>query len=134
MTYVQKNHCWEDFDYRPSKQKTEFYRKWYHTRTAHPTTADYHIACAKLPYSDNHYGQMVEQTVSRVDVERFVNGLSITDRKIMALRLKGRPLEEIAKLTGFQTHSAVLKRIRKVGKAYERYAGTDLGFDEKKII
>ena len=134
MTYVQKNHCWEDFDYRPSKQKTEFYRKWYHTRTAHPTTADYHIACAKLPYSDNHYGQMVEQTVSRVDVERFVSGLSKTDRKIMALRLKGRPLEEIAKLTGFKTHSAVLKRIRKVGKAYERYAGTDLGFDEKKIV
>ena len=52
----------------------------------------------------------------------------------MALRLKGCPLEEIANLTGFQTHSAVLKRIRKVGKAYERFAGTDLGFDEKKII
>ena len=77
---------------------------------------------------------MVEQTISRVDVERFVNSLSITDRKIMALRLKGRPLEEIAVLTGFKTHSAVLKRIRKVGKAYERHAGTDLGFDEKKII
>ena len=134
MTYVQKNHCHEDFARRYSLQKASFYRDWYHTRTAHPTTVDYEIECKKLPYSDNHYGQMVEQTVSRVDVERFVNSLSITDRKIMALRLKGRPLEEIARLTGFQTHSAVLKRIRKVGKAYERFAGTDLGFDEKKII
>ena len=134
LTYVQKNHCWEDFDRRYSFQKASFYREWYHTRTAHPTTVDYEIECKKLPYSDNHYGQMVEQTVSRVDVERFINSLSITDRKIVALRLKGRPLEEIARLTGFQTHSAVLKRIRKVGKAYERFAGTDYGFDEKRIL
>ena len=43
-------------------------------------------------------------------------------------------LEEIARQVGFKTHSAVLKRIRKIGKAYERYAREDLGFDEKRII
>ena len=25
--------CFEDFDYRKSRQKIDFYRKWYHTRT-----------------------------------------------------------------------------------------------------
>ncbi len=28
--------CHEDFDYRHSNQKTDFTRKWYHTRTQHP--------------------------------------------------------------------------------------------------
>ena len=35
---------------------------------------------------------------------------------------------------GFRTHSAVLKRIRKIGKAYERYMGEDLGFSEPRIV
>ena len=49
-----------------------------------------------------------------------------TEAKTLAL--------EIAKALGFQTHSAVLKRIRKIGKAYERFAGEDYGFSEAKII
>ena len=28
--------CFEDFDFRKSNQKTDFIRKWYHTRTKHP--------------------------------------------------------------------------------------------------
>lgn len=28
--------CFEDFDFRKSNQKTDFIRKWYHTRTRHP--------------------------------------------------------------------------------------------------
>ena len=33
---IEQNRCWEDFDKRDSKQKTDFFRKWYHSRTAHP--------------------------------------------------------------------------------------------------
>ncbi|MBR3136140.1 MAG: hypothetical protein IKG32_03885 [Clostridia bacterium] len=31
---------------------------------------------------------------------------------------------------GFATHSAVQKRIRKIGKAYELWSGEDLGFGQ----
>ena len=41
----------------------------------------------------------------------------------MLLRCDKRPLAEIAQRLGFKTHSAVLKRIRKIGKAYERFMG-----------
>jgi predicted N-acetyltransferase YhbS len=39
-----------------------------------------------------------------------------------------------AKRLGFKTHSAVLKRIRKIGKACERFIGEDFGFSKKKIV
>ena len=68
------------------------------------------------------------------EVRQFMERLSETDRQILYLRMQKRPFAQIAQRLGFKTHSAVLKRSRKVGKAYERYAGTDLGFDEKKII
>lgn len=42
--------------------------------------------------------------------------------------------EEIAHRLGFKTHSAVLKRIRKIDKAYERYMGEDFGFSEPRIV
>ena len=32
---AEEYRCFEDFDTRPSNRKTDFYRKWYHTRTAH---------------------------------------------------------------------------------------------------
>ena len=33
---VREYPCFEDFDFRKSNQKTDFLRKWYHTRTKHP--------------------------------------------------------------------------------------------------
>ena len=55
------------------------------------------------------------------------------DRKILALRLKKRPLQEIADRLGFKTHSAVLKRIRKIGKAFECYLGADPAFRKRRL-
>ena len=43
-------------------------------------------------------------------------------------------LEKIAEELGFKTHSAVHKRIRKIGLAYEKFSGEDFGFSQKKII
>lgn len=52
----------------------------------------------------------------------------------MLLSCDKRPPTEIAQRLGFKTHSAVLKRIRKIGKAYERYIGEDFGFSEPRIV
>ena len=43
-------------------------------------------------------------------------------------------LEEIAEKLGYKNHSGVLKRIRKIGQAYEAYTGVDYGFERGKII
>lgn len=32
ITVAAEYRCFEDFDYRKSQQKIDFYRKWYHTR------------------------------------------------------------------------------------------------------
>ena len=50
------------------------------------------------------------------------------------MRMDDVTLEEIAEELGFKTHSAIHKRIRKIGLAYEKFSGEDLGFSNKKII
>ena len=71
---------------------------------------------------------------SAYEVGQFMRTLSETDRQILYLRMQKRPFAEIAQRLGFKTHSAVLKRVRKIGKAYERYVGEDYGFSEPKIV
>ena len=48
--------------------------------------------------------------------------------------MEGATLEEIAKKLGYQNHSGVLKRIRRIGLEYEMFSGDDLGFMDKNII
>ena len=45
----------------------------------------------------------------------------------------GDTLEKIAEKLGYKNHSGVLKRIRKIGQAYEAYTGVDYGFEGGKI-
>ena len=53
---------------------------------------------------------------------------------ILEKRMQGETLEEIAKELGYKHHSGVIKRIRKIGLAYEKFTGEDYGFTEDKII
>ena len=100
--------CFEDFDYRDSRLKKDFYRKWYHSRTKHPSTS-------------------LEELRERFAAEAgFENGDNLM--RLLELRLDGLTLEKIAKQTGYQNHSGVLKRLRRIGKAYEEWSGQDLGF------
>ena len=133
--------CFEDFDYRKSRQKIDFYRKWYHTRTKISVESLDEI---KEKYAENTDGMEwdipddsvnVESTVLEpIAVSKFLDTLSETDRKILTMRMDDVTLEKIAKELGFKTHSAIHKRIRKIGLAYEKFSGEDLGFSNKKII
>ena len=73
-----------------------------------------------------------EEVVASQHGKAFYNTLSPLDQKIIYLRGRGQTLEQIAKQVGFATHSAVLKRIRKIGKAYEFWSGEDLGFGQSQ--
>lgn len=77
----------------------------------------------------------VESTVLEpIAVSKFLDTLSETDRKILTMRMDDVTLEKIAEELGFKTHSAIHKRIRRIGLAYEKFSGEDLGFSNKKII
>ena len=67
-------------------------------------------------------------------VNEFLLSLSETDKQILTMRMEGITLEKIAEKLGYKTHSAVHKRIRKIGLAYEKFNGEDFGFSQKKII
>lgn len=130
--------CHEDFDYRHSNQKTDFTRKWYHTRTQHPIIsldaeidkyAKYNNG-RELDFEDLNQNTE-EQVVSEVMVKQFMDGLSEKDRKILEMRLVGYTQEEIADELGYKNHSGVQKRITKIGVAYQKFANVDLGFDEE---
>ena len=69
-----------------------------------------------------------------IAVNEFLDTLSETDRKILTMRMDDVTLEKIAEELGFKTHSAVHKRIRKIGLAYGKFTGEDFGFSQKKII
>lgn len=133
--------CFEDFDFRNSWQKTDFYRKWYHTRTKHPMIS---LEEFQETYTESHNGQeweeadtsqdVEENVVSQALVEQFKKTLSEKDMKILEMRMDEATLEEIAEKLGYKNHSGVLKRIRKIGQAYEAYTGVDYGFESGKII
>ena len=138
---TEQYRCFEDFDFRESRQKTDFYRKWYHTRTKHPMIF---LEEFKENYSESHNGQewdMADESqdldlysTDKIMVEQFKEKLSEKDMQILTLRMESRTLEEIAEKLGYKTHSAVHKRIRKIGKMYEKYADVDFGFQDEKII
>ena len=129
--------CFEDFNSGYSTHKMDFFRKWYHTRTKHPqmsldeyteeSTDQYNgyslerdVANGEIPFEDF--------VISEVDTELFMSKLSERDRRIIKSRLEGKTYETIAAEVGFKTHSAVLKRIKKIGEEYQKFSGDDLGF------
>ncbi len=133
--------CFEDFDYRKSRQKIDFYRKWYHTRAKISVESLDEI---KEKYAENADGMEWDIPDDSVNVENiilepiavseFLNTLSETDRQMLTMRMDGVTLEKIAEELGYKTHSAIHKRIRKIGLAYEKFSGEDLGFSNKKTI
>ena len=74
-----------------------------------------------------------ESAVAQTLVDQFKATLSEKDMQILEMRMNGDTLEEIAEKLGYKNHSGVLKRIRKIGRAYEAYTGVDYGFEGGKI-
>lgn len=132
--------CFEDFDYRDSMAKRGFHREWYHNRTKHPQISleayqeAHREAYGYVQEFPNEATPFEEHVLSQAAAEDFLHTLSETDQKILTMRMDGKTLETVAKELDYQTHSAVLKRLRKIGKAYEKYSGEDFGFDDAKIV
>ena len=127
--------CFEDFSNIESNQMIDHYRKWYHTRSkkAEFSLEGYKEHLMEV-YDDDGWevpdpvSDFEDEVVENVDVQRFMATLSEKDRNILQLRQDGYTLQEIADKLEYKTHSAVLKRINKIGRQYEKYSGLSFGF------
>lgn len=148
LEYVKRHRCFEDYDSRISHPRENFFRDWYHRRTRHPETSleQWKNGFKWLDRGEKAYDpereftprdvederiQVEEQVTAEIDVAAFMAALSEKDREILRLRMEGWTHQEIAERVGYKTHSAVLKRIRKIGEAYEKFSGEPLGFRQK---
>lgn len=134
---IKQNRCWEDFDKRDSKQKTDFFRKWYHSRTAHPMIS---LEQYQEEYAERNDGKefdipdstdVEDEAVTQELIDSFMKELTEKQKQILNLRLEGRTYEEIAQRVGYKTHSAVVKQMDKIGQKFETFAGVDYGFNER---
>ncbi len=97
------------------------------------------LICRYQSYKKNHDGAEWDKADNRidlegdiaakVDVERFMATLSEKDRQILELRVEGYTYQEIADKVGYITHSAVKKRIDKIGRIFQEHTNTDIGFE-----
>lgn len=128
---IRKMRCFEDYDTRSSHAKTDFIRKWYHTRAKAKTVSlDSIIENRDRPSRsdavDASLGDFVEDRHARVepeacfraDVMRLYDSLSEKDRKILSMRSYGYTWQEIAKHLGYKNHSAPLKRMQHIKEKY----------------
>lgn len=127
--------CFEDFDGRSSNQKTDFYRKWYHTRTKHPQISlEGYQEQMKEYYDDIDWeipdpiSTFEEEVETRVDVNEFLSKIDDKDKQILWMRAEGYTYQEIADKLGYKTHSAVVKRVKQLGKKYQEHSGLNFGF------
>jgi hypothetical protein len=123
---VDEHPCFEDFDFRRSNKKVDFFRKWYHTRTRFDTVsleeyvAGYEDGNGEINIADESTG-FEEDIVSKIHLEQFKATLTDTDMKILEMRMQGFTYENIAAEMGYKNHSGVLKRIKQIAQRYEDF-------------
>ena len=132
--------CFEDFSRRRTRRKEDFFRKWYHTRSKHAPLSlerlqeEHREATGRELEFEDTTVHIDADVTGKVQVEQFMSTLDDKDQQILQLRMNGRTLEEIADELGYKNHTGVLKRIRKIGRAYESFADVDFAFREEKIV
>ncbi len=114
--------------------KIDSNRKWYHTRTRFKTVSldqlvENHDSNYRGDAVDTALGDFVynpstsfeNDVCSQMDIDNFYKTLSSKDKEILKLRVEGATYQEIADELDYKTHSAILKRIRKIANQYADY-------------
>lgn len=114
---VKEHRCHEDFDNRRSRAKIDFHRSFNHSRSK--------IKIVPIPQdsdiSDTLLYDPTDNLCDAIDFNKFRSNLSTRDRKLVDLLGEGYTRAEIAEKIGYATHSAVVKRIKRIGKMYSDY-------------
>ena len=125
LDIVREIPCHEDFEEWKTKIRIDFMRKWYHMRSKHIKV----ISLEECLEDEEHTIHEIEDKSNSVEnivvaeefVSQFKRRLSAKDIEILELRYQGYTYEEIADKLGYKTHSAVVKRIKSIAKAFEKY-------------
>ena len=118
---IGENRDVEDYDARSSAVKTDFLRKWHHDRSGKPVSLD-EMTEDEVFYAVGSRGEFEQNVLSQVQINTFAEGyISKRDREILRLRMEGYTEQEIADRVGYQTASAVHKRISRIASAYEDF-------------
>ncbi|MCE5236056.1 MAG: hypothetical protein ABFC62_00415 [Clostridiaceae bacterium] len=124
LDVVKEMPCDEDFMKWNTNVRTDFLRKWYHTRSKVQMVSleacmedEEHGIHEIEDISDNFEDRIVAEDFC----QRFKARLSEKDMKILELRVEGFTYEEIAAKLGYKNHSGVIKRIQSITKAFVKY-------------
>lgn len=123
---IWNNRTLEDFDKRGSQVKLDFMRSWGHSRSRKKTVSIEQLAEEAeengtdfdIPDTSSEFENSV---LSELQIAEIAARLSGRDKKILEMKMEGHRLQEIAEAVGYQTHSAVLKRIRHIADCYEDF-------------
>ena len=123
---IWNNRTLEDFDKRGSQVKLDFMRSWGHSRSRKKTVSIEQLAEEAeengtdfdIPDTSSEFENSV---LSELQIAEFAARLSGRDKKILKMKMEGHTAQEIAEAVGYQTHSAVLKRIRHIADCYEDF-------------
>ena len=130
--YVNDHRCHEDFATRPSWDKINFYIRWYHMDTRHPTldsTEVLRITSRSTPdLVVNADGELEDAMWDRIEAQAFWDSLSKEDQKLLWLRWNDVKQKDVATALGLATQGAVAKRIQRIGRTFEQYTDERLGF------
>ncbi len=124
LDVVKEMPCEEDFEPIKSKVRTDFLRKWYHTRSKNVRTISLEQTFDDgrplfwVPGAATH---VEEHTISKVFLEGFLKTLSERDLRLLNLREMGYTWKEIAAEMGYASHSGVLKRVDRIMKRFDEY-------------
>ena len=124
LDVVKEMPCEEDFEPIRSKVRTDFLRKWYHTRSKNVQTVSLEQTFDDgrplfwVPDAATH---VEEHTISKVFLEGFLKTLSERDLRLLNLRQLGYTWKEIAAELGYASHSGVLKRVDSIMKRFDEY-------------
>ena len=129
ITAVQQRPDWADYEPSRRRRRTyqDFLRRWHHSRSKwvkpiSVTTGDEwdalhkHDELLKNPYTDVDF---------RMDYETFMETMGENEQQIVPLLVAGYTQAEVAKHLGYANHSAVNKKVKKIGRKYREHMKID---------
>lgn len=111
VEHIASHRCHEDYHTLKSGIGRDFDRKWNRSRTKVGTSLS-------LTWANPGYDAHLD---FHADLSIFKDSLPAIERCIFEMWLDTYTLQEIAERVGLKTHSAVKKRIDKIGKKYKAY-------------